>query len=392
MTTIPSRHVGTFLLIVSGTVIGIAGIDLILPAVPGLPAVLGGDLPRAQLVLASFAAGVAAGLLFFGELGARFDQRRLLAASLLAYALTSLACSFSPSLDVLIVLRFVQGTSGAAAAVFAPGLLRLLYGDERAVGALGLLGSIELLVPALAPLVGLWLLGLWGWRASFDVLAALGVILAAVTLLRHRHLPRPAVSRNGGGYLRLIGDPVFMRYALSHACTLGALLVFVFGAPTVFTIAMGGSIGDFIAMQISGIACFVIASNLAGTLARRFGAERMILTGNAISAVGGVAMLGYALAGGANPLSVTAIFLLFNVGLGLRGPPGFHRAVVAAKGDDARGAALVIVAILLATALGTACVAPFIELGLVPLSAGAALIAVAGVLFLMLLPALGEDH
>ncbi len=392
MSTIPSRHVGTFLLIVSGTIIGIAGTDLILPAVPGLPAILGGDLPRAQLVLASFTAGAAAGLLLFGELGARFDQRRLLLVSLLAYGLTSLLCALSPSLDVLIALRFVQGAAGAAAAVFAPGLLRLLYGDTRAVGALGLLGSIESLVPALAPLVGLWLLGLWGWRASFDVLAVLGVILATIVLLRHRHLPRPAASRMGGGYMRLLKDPVFMRYALSHACTLGALLVFVFGAPTVFTIVLGGGIGDFIAMQISGIACFVIASNMAGTLARRNGAERMILIGNGISATGGVLMLGYALAGGINLWCVTAIFLLFNIGLGLRGPPGFHRAVVAARGDDARGAALVIVAILLITSLGTACVAPFIERGLVPLSLGAALIAVAGVVLLAMLPPLSEDR
>jgi DHA1 family bicyclomycin/chloramphenicol resistance-like MFS transporter len=341
MNAIPSRHAGTFLLILAGTVIGIAGTDLILPAVPGLPAILGGDLPRAQLVLASFTAGAAAGLLAFGELGARLDQRRLLAASLFAYGLASLLCGLSPSLDVLIALRFMQGAAGAAAAVFAPGLLRLLYGDAGAVGALGLLGSIESLVPALAPLVGLWLLGLWSWRASFDVLAVLGVVLAAIVLLHHRHLPRPAASRTGGGYARLLRDPVFMRYALSHACTLGALLVFVFGAPTVFTTVLGGGIGDFITMQISGIACFVVASNMAGMLARRNGAERMILIGNAISAAGGVGMLGYALSGGTNIWGVTAIFLLFNIGLGLRGPPGFHRAVVASQGDDARGAALV---------------------------------------------------
>jgi DHA1 family bicyclomycin/chloramphenicol resistance-like MFS transporter len=392
MNAIPSRHAGTFLLILAGTVIGIAGTDLILPAVPGLPAILGGDLPRAQLVLASFTAGAAAGLLAFGELGARLDQRRLLAASLFAYGLASLLCGFSPSLDVLIALRFMQGAAGAAAAVFAPGLLRLLYGDAGAVGALGLLGSIESLVPALAPLVGLWLLGLWGWRASFDVLAVLGVVLAAIVLLRHRHLPRPAASRAGGGYARLLRDPVFMRYALSHACTLAALLVFVFGAPTVFTIVLGGGIGDFITMQISGIACFVVASNMAGMLARRNGAERMILIGNAISAAGGVGMLGYALSSGTNVWGVTAIFLLFNIGLGLRGPPGFHRAVVASQGDDARGAALVVVAILLVTSLGTACVAPFITRGLVPLSAGAALISVAGVALLALLPPLRDDR
>jgi len=67
---------GAFLLIVGGTVIAIAGTDLVLPAVPQLPKALGGDLAGSQLVLASFTAGAAAGLLLFGELGARFDPMR----------------------------------------------------------------------------------------------------------------------------------------------------------------------------------------------------------------------------------------------------------------------------------------------------------------------------
>jgi len=390
MSAIPSRHVGTFLLIVAGTIVGIAGTDLVLPAVPGLPAILGGDLARAQLVLASFTAGSAAGLLMFGALGARFDQRGLLAASLAGYALLSLACGLSPSLDILIALRFLQGAAGSAAAVFAPGLLRRLYGDDRAVGALGILGSVESLVPALAPLVGLWLLAAWGWQASFDALAIVAALLAATVLLRHQHLPRLVTSRATGGYARLLRDGTFLRYALSHACTLGALLIFVFGAPTVFTTALGGSIGDFIVMQVSGILCFILGANAAGALARRHGAERMIMIGTAMAAIGGLALLAYALAGGGDPRAITAIFLSLNFGLALRGPPGFHRAIVAARGDDARGAALVVVAILLTTSLGTAIVAPFITLGLVPLAAGTAAVAVTGVALLILLPALRD--
>lgn len=392
MTALPSRHVGTFLLIVSGTVLGIAGTDLVLPAVPGLPAILGGDLPRAQLVLASFTAGSAMGLLMFGELGARFDPRRLLAASLAGYALLSLGCSLSPSLDMLIALRFLQGGVGSAAAVFAPGLLRQLYGDGRAVGALGILGSIESLVPALAPLAGLWLLDLWGWQASFDLLAVLSFALAAVLLWRHPHLPRPIAARATGGYGRLLRAATFLRYALSHACTLGGLLIFVFGAPTVFTTAMGGSMSDFIVMQVIGILCFIIGSNLVGMLVRRHGAERMIMTGTAMAAAGAVALLGYALAGGGDFRIVTGLFLSLNFGLALRGPPGFHRAILAATGDDARGAALVVVAILAMTSLGTACVAPFIAGGLSPLAAGAAMVTTAGVILLRLLPRLSDDR
>ena len=81
------------------------------------------------------------------------------------------------------------------------------------------------------------------------------------------------------------------------------------------------------------------------------------------------------------------IFLLLNVGLALRGPPGFQRAIVASR-DDARGAALTAMAILLTVSVGTACIAPFITYGLVPLAAGSALLATASILLLRFLPAL----
>lgn len=376
MTRAPSPA-GTFLLIVSGTVIGLAGTDLVLPAVPGLPRVLGGTLGEAQLVLASFTAGSAVGLLAFGELGARYDRRALLIMSLVAYGLVSALCSFSGSLPILIGLRAVQGAAGSAAAVFAPGIVRALYGDRRAVAKLGLLGSIESLVPALAPIAGVWLLALFGWRASFDLIAVLALGLASLIAWRMEPLPPTGHARGEHGYRRLLLNYRFQRQALSHAFTLGALLVFVFGAPAVFTHRLGATLQDFIAMQLCGIAAFIVASSVTGRLVARFGAEPIILWGTMLSAAGGVAMLGYALAGGDSTIMISAIFLALNAGLGFRGPPGFHAAVVEAGGDDARGAALVVVAILATASLGTAAVAPFIASGLLPLAAVTALIAAA---------------
>lgn len=383
-------HVPAFVMIVCGTVLGIAGTDLVLPAVPELPAVLGGTLERAQLVLAAFVAGSAVGLLIFGSLGARYDQRALLVGSLVAYGLISGLAAMSPSLEALIGLRFLQGAAGSAAAVFAPGIIRALYGDERAVGALGFLGSVEALTPALAPVAGLWLIHLSGWNASFEVIAFLALLLAGAVAAWHRHIPAVVSSRNTGGYGHLLTDPVFLRYAVSHAFTLGALLVVVFGAPTVFVAALGATLTDFIIMQMTGIATFIVAANLTGRLVRRFGAERMIWLGTLLSAAGAVAMLAYALLGGGDTLVVTALFIPFNTGLGLRGPAGFHLAVVASRGDDARGAALVVVAILVTTAVGTAAVAPFITAGLVPLAAGAAVLAFASIALLALLPGLEQ--
>ena len=140
-----------FGLLVLGTILGLAGTDLVLPAVPSLPETLRGSQAMAQLVLAAFVAGGCIGLLAFGELGARIDQRNLLVISLAAYALVSFACMAAPSLSVLVGLRFLQGLTGSAAAVFAPGMIRAMFSEEKAVGALGFMASIESLIPALAP-------------------------------------------------------------------------------------------------------------------------------------------------------------------------------------------------------------------------------------------------
>ena len=51
------------ILLVTGTALALAGIDLVLPAVPALPVKLGTSEAMAQIVIAAFVFGVALGLL-----------------------------------------------------------------------------------------------------------------------------------------------------------------------------------------------------------------------------------------------------------------------------------------------------------------------------------------
>lgn len=375
-------------LVVASTVLGLMGTDLVLPSVPSLPEALGGNAATAQLVLASYVAGTCLGLLGYGALGNRLSTRTLFIGSLVATGIFSVACAVAPSIEALVALRALQGAVAAGPAVFAPGIVRAMFDEAGAMRALGVLGSIESLAPALAPILGAWLLAMGGWQLSFELLAVLALALAAA-LSASRLIPQ-TTKRTNGRYVRLLLDPVYLRYALSQAFTLGGLLIFVFGAPAVFVRALGLELADFIIMQVTGIATFILAANTATSLTTRFGAERMIVSGTASCAAGAGAILIYALGGGADPLIVTGLFVPLNVGLGLRAPPGFFRAVVAAKGDDARGSALVIFFILAATALGTAVVAPFIEQGLAPLAAAAFAVELAALACLVMLPKLQE--
>ncbi|MGE6783760.1 MFS transporter [Ensifer adhaerens] len=384
-----SRRAITFFLLILCATLSLAGTDLVLPAVPQLPEIFGTDRATAQLVLAAYVGGGGLGLLLYGRLADQVSRKMLLASSLATFAAASVACAFSPNIAVLVALRFVQGVASAAAPVFGPGLIRQLFSDRAAVRAIGFLGSVESLVPALAPIFGVLLLSHFGWQSSFELLGVL-TSLAAVLILVLGPPREEKSSDTRGSYGQLLTDSVFMRYALSQAMTLGGLLTFVFGAPTVIVASMGGSLNDFIIMQVINISGFIIAANLTARIAERFGAENIILLGTVMAAVSAVALLAYGLSGRTNTLMLPVLFTPMAIGLGLRGPIGFYRGILAAGANNARGSALIVFFIFMITTLGTVVAAPIITGGLAALALVVCAIHLMSVALLLLLPAMPE--
>lgn len=374
----------TLALILAGTILGLAGTDLVLPAIPSLPQYLSGNLAQAQFVLASFTLGSAAGLLFFGAIGARYSLAYVLICAFCAYSFTSLLALFATSINELVSYRLLQGFASAAPAVFAPAIIRAVFNEHDAIKALGIMGGIESMVPALAPVLGAWLLLYFDWRASFVLIALLAALLALLWFRSRDLVPTLLLETSGQGYLPLLRKPDFLRFTLSQAFSLGGLLVFVFGAPTVFVETLGGQLKDFVVMQLLGISFYVLCAYRSAHLASTYGHEFIIGVGSSISAIGFFAIFAYSLFGGASITVVTALFIIANAGFGLRGPAGFYQAIVASKGDDTRGAALIILFILLFASMGTIAVAPWIEIGLTPLSGVAAVISIASVVCLSL--------
>ncbi|BFM08518.1 MFS transporter [Halioxenophilus aromaticivorans] len=387
---LPSRGRTLLLLasIIASTIVGLAGTDLVLPAVPQLADFLHGTSTQAQMVLASFVAGVGIGLLLFGEVGARWDQRMIIVAALGLYGLFSVLATLVTSLQQLIALRFLQGLASSAAAVFAPVMIRTLLPENQAIRAIGVMSSIESLTPALAPILGAWLLAIWGWQASFWTVA---VACAALLVIWWRLYPTMPVNPpldSNHHYGRLLRHSRFLLLANSQACALGGLLVFVFAAPALFAGPLGGDIRDFVIMQMIGVSFFIASASSSHWWVEKFGRAPMICAGSVISLIGatGLCLYGFAIQQGWAATHNWAVWLLFiwvNLGFGVRGPPGFYAALESAGADSARASALIILLVILVAAAGTALIAPFISQGLFAIGAVVtAIFAAAWVLFL----------
>jgi predicted MFS family arabinose efflux permease len=344
---------------------GIA-VDLVLPAIPILPAALGSTTAETQLVLAFYVGGTTVGQVGSGWLADHVDRRTLFMASLAVFAAFSLCCAFSHNAETLIAFRFLQGVASSGPLVVIPGMVRARFADKVVVRVMGLIGSIQSLVPALAPIAGKWLASAFGWPSSFVATTALGALTFAFVAAWPNLLPAGGSgSRVTGSYRELFRNAAYMRQALGFALVLGGLVVFVFGAPVVMVNSMGGTTTDFIAMQVVGVGTFIAFANLAKPIASAIGTERTLAIGTGLALLSGVCLLGYAIVGGHSPAGLIPLWIPMNAGWGLRAPTGFVAAIDAAGTNDARASALIGLFITGTIAIGTAVVAPFLDRGLI---------------------------
>ncbi len=186
---------------------------------------LGTSVPTAGYLVSAYALGVVIGAPLLTALGSRVPRKRMLVLLMAVFTVGNLASALAPGFGTLIAGRLLAGLPHGAffgvGAVVAARLVR--EGRQaRAVATmfLGLTIANVVGVPA-ATLLG----QRFGWRATFLIVAAIGLV--AMAALARLIPPLPAQERTGlGRELRALG---------SRQVLLG-LLTTVFGFAGVFAV------------------------------------------------------------------------------------------------------------------------------------------------------------
>jgi MFS family permease len=213
------RNVAVGLLVLAGCInfIDRSAVSIALPAIQ---ADLHLSPAESGLLLSAFAWSYAVAQLPAGSLVDRLGARAALAGGLAAWSAVQMATALVAGLPSFIAARVALGfgespmfVGGARVCAdrFAPG--------ERAL-PLGLLNASASLGPAIAPLVLTPLMLALGWRASFSVLGAAGLLVAAAWGALYRN---PAAE---SGDLPAIAGPVAWLALIRQRTVCGLLLGF----------------------------------------------------------------------------------------------------------------------------------------------------------------------
>lgn len=284
------------------TAAGPLTIDLYLPAYPTLAAEFGVDETRIQLTLTACVFGLALGQLVIGPIADRLGRRIPVLVGLLAWAASSLAIAFAPTLGLLTAGRFVQGFVVAAGMVTARAILRDLSSGRDLARAFARLFLVVGAVPMVAPFLGSLVLQVTSWRGVFVALAVVGLLLALLTaIFLPETLPKAArrpipVSRVAGAYGRLLVDRAFLAPALIGSLAFAGLFVYINSASFVLQQQYGVSQLGFGVVFAAVTIALVIGSQLSDVLVRRVGLLPVLRGAPVVGAVviGSVAVAAWA--------------------------------------------------------------------------------------------------
>ncbi|GAA0499974.1 MFS transporter [Paractinoplanes deccanensis] len=176
---------GTFMLLIDVTIVNVA--------LPPMAADLHASFGSLQWVVDGYALSLAVLLLGAGALADRIGHRRLYAAGLALFALSSLACGLATGDTMLITARVVQGAAAAAMFTTTFALLNSAYqGRERGV-AYGIWGGVSGAAAAIGPVLGGLLTDALSWRWIFLVNLPISVaaLLLCTYVLRPDGAPKP---------------------------------------------------------------------------------------------------------------------------------------------------------------------------------------------------------
>lgn len=244
------------------SVLGFLATDMYLPAFAAIQADLQTPASAVSASLSLFLAGFAAAQLLWGPLSDRYGRKPVLLIGLTIFALGSLGMLWVENAATLLVLRFVQAVGVCAAAVIWQALVTDYYPSQKVNRIFAAIMPLVGLSPALAPLLGSWLLVHFSWQAIFATLFAITVVLILPIFWLKPTTKARNNSQDGLTFTDLLCSKTYRGNVLIYAACSASFFAWLTGSPFILS-EMGYSpaviglsyVPQTIAFLIGGYGC-----------------------------------------------------------------------------------------------------------------------------------------
>lgn len=253
------------------SMLGFLATDMYLPAFGAMQQDFATAPGTISASLSLFLGGFACAQVFWGPLSDRFGRKPILLAGLVIFALGCLGMLWVTDVRLMLALRFVQALGVCAAAVSWQALVVDRYPQAQANKVFATIMPLVALSPALAPLLGAWLMGHFHWRSIFLLLTLVTLVLLVGTLQLANPTRTQAARAPQPGWLTLLASKVYSGNVLIYSACSASFFAWLTGSPFILADA-GLSPADIglsyvpqtIAFLVGGFGCRALLNRFQG--------------------------------------------------------------------------------------------------------------------------------
>ncbi|MDE6085804.1 MAG: multidrug effflux MFS transporter [Muribaculaceae bacterium] len=210
--------------------------DMYSPALPAMCKFFGCTIPLAQMGLTTGMIGLATGQLILGPVSDRYGRLPVLYGSLILFIIAAIISVFSPSIHVFNTCRFFQGVGASGGYFLARTIPADIYRGRNLAKLMALIGGINGIAPASAPVIGGVTADHYGWKGVFILLTIFAVIIlfsarGMKETLSPAHRTTGKWWKSFSGYRTLTGNRNFMTHVAFKGLALGLLFAYISATP-----------------------------------------------------------------------------------------------------------------------------------------------------------------
>ncbi|HMJ78872.1 MAG TPA: MFS transporter, partial [Iamia sp.] len=165
---------------------------IVATALPTITDELGG-FSRVTWVITAYVLGVVATMPLYGKIGDLYGRRRVLLVATALFLVASASCGLAPTMDALLVSRFVQGLGGGGLGALSMAVIADVVPARQLGRWMGYQGVIFAIASVSGPLVGGFFVDHLSWRWAFLINIPVGAISMAIVAtklkLPYRRVP-----------------------------------------------------------------------------------------------------------------------------------------------------------------------------------------------------------
>jgi DHA1 family bicyclomycin/chloramphenicol resistance-like MFS transporter len=263
-------------------------IDTIFPAFPAISAQLHASPFAMQQTVSVYLIAYALMSLLHGPVSDALGRRRVILVGVVVFTLASVGCALSGSIEALLAFRALQGISAGAGLIVGRAIIRDCFDGVEAQRLMSTVSMIFGIAPAIAPIVGGWVVAVAHWPMIFWLLATFAVLLCAACIawLPETHPPerRTQLSLHelAATYRLIAADRGFLPLALAGTLNFNALWIYISSAPAFVLGLLKLDTQHFAWLFIPAISGLMLGAFLSGRVAGRLTAASTVRLGYTI--------------------------------------------------------------------------------------------------------------